>query len=275
MIHLFHRKRFSRRYGYGKSAVTWLFKLASYSKTSIMRIFFIALTLAVMGLSSCRFLGGERISGDGHVVSQPRNVTGFNSLDISGGIKVHIRQDAVAAVKVEADQNLMEYIEVFTDGSTLVIKQKDGVNLNPSKDIIVSVAAPIYKDIEVSGACDIIGDGPITGSEEVRLDVSGASTINLRINVPKLHSELSGSSHLNLNGQVADFWVKARGACEIKSYDLITDNTTLDVSGASDAEVTVNKKLEVEASGASKVLYKGKPSISQNSSGASEVRPAS
>ena len=231
--------------------------------------------LVLIHFTACRFLGGERISGDGHVVSQQRNTTGFNSIDISGAMKVHIKQDATASVRVETDQNLMEYIEIFNDDNTLVIKQKNGVNLDPSKDIVIYVTAPLFKDIDVSGASHIIGDGPITANDELGINVSGASDVNLEVNVPKLRSELSGSSHLNLKGKTALFSVKASGASGIKGYDLVTDNAELDLSGASDAEVNATEKLNVEASGASRVLYKGKPSISQNSSGASEVRPGS
>jgi|SRR5215207_3505089 len=240
-----------------------------------MRISFIVLAIALFGLSSCNYFGGERISGDGHVVSQQRNASGFHSLDVSGGIKVHLRQDAASSVKVEADQNLMEYIEVYNDGNTLVIKEKDGVNLDPSKDILVYVAAPTFKDIDVSGACDIIGDGPISANDEMSVNASGASNINLQLNASKLRSELSGSSHLNLKGQVTDFSLHASGASEIKTFELVADNIELDLSGASEAEVNANKKLDVEASGASNVIYKGRPAITQNSSGASEVRPAS
>ena len=102
-----------------------------------MRISYIVVFAALFAFSSCRYFGGERISGDGHIVSQQRTAGNFNSVDVSGGIKVHVRKDAAASVKVEADQNLMEYIDVSTDGSTLVIKERQGYNLNQSKDIVV------------------------------------------------------------------------------------------------------------------------------------------
>ena len=34
----------------------------------------------------------------------------FSSVDVSGGIDVYVKQDSVAAVRVEADENLLEYI---------------------------------------------------------------------------------------------------------------------------------------------------------------------
>jgi hypothetical protein len=214
------------------------------------------------------------VSGDGHVVSQQRNTDDFNSLDVSGGIKVQLRQEPARSVKVEIDQNLQEYIELYNDGKTLVIKQREGYNLNPSKDVVVYVAAPMFKDIEVSGACDIRGTGPLSSNEEMTIDASGASTVDLQITAGKLRSDLSGSCHVNLKGQVNELSIHASGSSDIRAFDLVADNVELDLSGSSDAEVNANKRLDVEASGASHVIYKGKPSITQKSSGASEVRPA-
>lgn len=241
-------------------------------KQSFMRISYIVLTLGLFTFSSCRYFGGERISGDGHVVTQQRSTGNFNSVDVSGGIKVHVRQDAANSVKVEADQNLMEYIDVYNDGNTLVIKEKEGFNLDPSKDIVVYVAAPVFKDIDVSGACDIIGDNTISGGDELNMHVSGSGDIVMAVALPKVSAEISGSGSINLKGQATNFSAHVSGSGDVKCFDLVTDTTELDLSGSSDAEVTANKQLNIEASGSSSISYKGNASVSQNISGSGSVK---
>src|SRR6476661_5978977 len=100
------------------------------------------LIVSAFALSSCHYFMGERISGDGHIISQQKNVGSFNSISAGGQIVVHVRQDASPAVKIETDENLQSYLDVFTDGNTLVIRTKQGFNLDPSKDIIAYVSAP-------------------------------------------------------------------------------------------------------------------------------------
>lgn len=239
-----------------------------------MRISSIVLAFVLFTVCSCRYFGGERISGDGHVVTRQRSADGFNRVDVSGGIKVHVRQEATTSVKVEADQNLMEYIDVYNNGNTLVIKEREGYHLNPSKDIIVYVAAPVFKDIEVSGACDIIGDNTISGNEELRMHVSGAGDIIMQVALPKVSAEISGSGSIDLKGQATDFSAHVSGSGDVKCFDLVTDNTTLDLSGASEVEVTVNKQLDIDASGASNVQYKGNANVRQQISGAGSVKKA-
>jgi hypothetical protein len=236
-----------------------------------MKRLLLAAPLALL-LTSCHFFMGERISGNGHITTRQREVGSFNSVDVSGSVKVHIRQDASTSVKLETDENLMEYMEVFTEGNTLVIRSKQGFNLDPSKDIIAYVSAPSYKDIDVSGACDIIGDGAITGSDELHLSVSGSGGITMQVNLPKLNTEISGSGSIQLTGQATDFKAEVSGSGDVKCFDLVTDNTSLDISGGADVEVNVNKQLTIESSGSSSVQYKGNASVSQNTSGSGSVK---
>jgi hypothetical protein len=90
-----------------------------------------------------------------------------------------------------------------------------------------------------------------------------------------LKADLSGASTLELKGTTARFSTDASGASKIKCMNLETDETDLHVSGATDAEVTANKQLNIDASGASNIDYRGNASINQKSSGASSVRKVS
>jgi Putative auto-transporter adhesin, head GIN domain len=223
-------------------------------------------------LSSCHYFMGERISGNGHVVSQQKNVGTFNSIDASGQVTVHVRQDASASVKIETDENLQSYLDVFTDGSTLVIRTKQGFHLDPSKDIIAYISAPVFRNIELSGQCDIIGDSPVSGNEPLSLHVSGQGEINLEVHVPKISTDISGQGTVSLKGQVTDFNASVSGQGDVKCFDLITENTTLDISGGSDVEVTANKQLNIEASGSTSVQYKGNANVNQSISGSGSVK---
>lgn len=238
-----------------------------------MRVLFLAFAATVL-FSSCRYLGGERIDGNGRVVTQQRSLGNFDGIDAGGALEVRVRQESAPSVKIEADENLQEYIEAFLDGSTLVVRQKRGYNLDPTNEIIVYVSAPAYKELEVSGASKLLGETPITGND-LRLHVSGASEMRMDVNVRRLDTEISGASSLELKGNSSTVSTEASGASKIRCMDLITEETTLDLSGASDAEVTANKQLNIEASGASDVKYRGNANINQKSSGASSVSKVS
>lgn len=238
--------------------------LAAFVATPVL-----ALTTTLL-LFSCRFLGGERVHGNGKVITGQRNVGSFNSIEAGGAVEVRVKQDAATSVKVETDENLFEYLDVYTEGNTLIVKPKQGFNLDPSDEIRVFVTAPVFKSLDASGASKIIGDSEVTG-DELELSATGASEVNMNVKVSKLRTDLSGASTVELRGSSSKVSTEASGASHVRCRDLQTDETTLDLSGACNAEVHANKQLNIDASGASDVKYRGNASINQKSSGASSV----
>jgi Putative auto-transporter adhesin, head GIN domain len=233
---------------------------------------FLLLTLFSVGiLSSCQYVMGERVYGDGNIITRDAHVGSFNSIDVSSALEVHISQGNANQVQIKTDQNLLDLIEVFTDGNTLVARIRHGYNLEPSGRIVIQITAPEYKSIQVSGASKIIADNTISAND-LHLGASGASQISMEVDGGKISSDLSGASSLSLKGQATDFDLEASGASHSKCYELVAENAMIDLSGASSAEITASKNLRADASGASHVRYKGDASVNSNTSGAGSVR---
>ena len=220
---------------------------------------------------SCREIAGRRVRGSGHIISENRSASGFNNIEVSGAIDVYIKQDSAAAVKVEADDNLLEYIEVHSNGSTLEIYTENNIRLKPTNRIKVYVANPEYKNIRVSGASTIRSENEITSPDLLRIDLSGASEGRLELNAPKVSVNLTGASNANISGKTKDFEGDASGASEIRCFDLLSENADVEASGASSIEVFASVKIAGQASGASSVNYRGNAQVSVEKSGASSV----
>lgn len=235
------------------------------------KLIFLLFVLPVFIFSSCRYIGGKRVSGSGHVISQTRSAGQFNSIHVSGAIQVYVKQDSASSIKVEGDDNLLEYVEVIDEGDELQIKTRDGYNLSPSKDIRVYVSSPVFKNFDASGACKIISENQVTSSERIDIDLSGASDVKMDVNAPKITAGSSGAGTIELKGQTKDFEVEGSGATNIKCVDLMAENVSVHMSGAGDAQVYASSKLDVHVSGAGSVKYKGNASVSQNVSGAGSV----
>jgi hypothetical protein len=226
----------------------------------------------ILFTSSCTFIGGKRVRGDGQVVTRERDISGFIGVDVSGAINVVITQDSGYAVKVEADNNLHEFIEVYIDHQVLHIHSRERFNLRPSRAIIVYVSAPTFSELYASGACQIKTNNRINSSSGMRIDISGASGVNIDVNSPKVELEMSGACNAIMKGQTRDFSVDGSGSTEVKAFELLSENTDVNLSGAGSAEVYASVKLDAEASGAASVRYKGKASMVANTSGASSVK---
>ena len=233
------------------------------------KIYFLSF-IVLTGLISCRFFG-KRIHGNGNVKSVERSVSAFKEVEANGNIKLVVIQGDLKPVRIESDENLLPYIEVLQEGDHITIQTRPGVNLIPTGDLNVYVTSPTYKSIEVSGSSDIIGQTRITSTDELTLNASGAGDIEMEVDAPKISAGISGSGSVKLKGQAKDFDVDLSGAGHAYCYDLLTENTTVGISGAGSAQVFASVKLNANVSGAGNISYKGNASVSQEISGAGSV----
>ncbi len=237
-----------------------------------MKRFIILSFLFSILLSSCHFMGGKRIRGNGKITTQNRTVNAFTSVDVRGGIDVYVKQDSVVSVRIEADENLLEYVQVTVDRSTLDIREEKGYNLRSAKGIKVYVSGPSFNHFEASGASDIYSENKISCINEISINATGASSIKMELNAPKVEAELTGASHISLKGETKTFSADGSGASGLKCFELMTEETDVELSGASNAEVFASIKLNVHVSGAADVKYKGNATLSQEASGAGSVK---
>ncbi|HLI92995.1 MAG TPA: head GIN domain-containing protein [Puia sp.] len=221
-------------------------------------------------LSSCNLLG-RRVHGDGNITTQDRAVNDFKNIEVGGAAKVLVSQGDQHSVKVEVDENLQQYIEVFQVGNKVVIRQKDGYNVDPTGDLKIYVTAPVYNDIDVSGACDIIGQAPITNPENLEMHISGAGEIKMEINAPQITAEITGSGSVNLKGETKSVDIGLSGAADAHCFDLKAENTKVDISGAGSAEVYASVRLDASVGGAGSVKYKGNAEVNEHITGAGSV----
>lgn len=231
------------------------------------------LAIVAIAAPSCGYMFGKRVKGNGNIKTTERTVSSFKNVEVSGAIDLYVAQGDTKPVKIETDENLLQYIEVEQQGDRIVIKSKPGLNLRPTSKIKVYVTSPVYRDIDVSGASNINGVSKITNAEDLKLDVSGAGDINMEIDAPAVSADISGAGAVNLKGQTKSFELTLTGAGKAHCYELLSENTKVDISGAGDADVFASVKLDAEVSGAGSVSYKGGAThVNQQVSGAGSVK---
>lgn len=227
--------------------------------------------LAVVVTLGCRHWG-RRVRGNGNIVTQDRSVGNFKSVEVGGAINVYVSQGSPSAVKLEGDENILQYIEVVQEGDRLIVRTKNGYDLDPSSKLRVDVTTPVYDRIQTSGACDIIGQTKISTPDELTLSVSGAGDIKMDLDAPRLKAEVSGSGSLHLKGQTKDADLNLSGVGNAHCYELLSENTRVDISGAGSAQVYASVKLDAQVSGVGNIHYKGNPpDVKQEVSGAGSV----
>ena len=234
----------------------------------------LALWLAtlLMLAPGCTSAGFNRVHGSGNVVTQSFDCVDFDALHIGNAFHVRVIQGQEYGVEVQADDNVMEIVEVIQKGTTLQIGllRKHMVT---RATLNATVTMPEVANLVASGASRIEFASPIA-SNELSVEISGASRLTGNVETGQLRLSLSGASRAELDGTSDSCFVNASGASRVQLDELVSKTMTVDVSGASSAIVYANRTLAASASGASKVGYSGDPTIKKSeTSGASSISP--
>jgi hypothetical protein len=203
--------------------------------------------------------------------AQVRKTGDFHSIEVSGAIELQLSPGNENAVAVSASKENINAIRTEVKNGVLKIWNEQKSWFGNNSHARVYVSAKSLDEIGVSGASEVKINGVLTCSS-LAVRMSGASDMKGEIKASSLQIKLSGASDAKLSGSAEELKVEASGASHLKGYEFMAENGQVHASGASDVELTANKAISAEASGASSVHYKGTGKEGEiRSSGASSV----
>lgn len=222
--------------------------------------------IAVIILSAC-----HRIQGSGNIITEDRKTGDFTGISAGGGFEVELKNGPVTEVKVEADDNIMRYIETKVIGNVLHISTKSGTDFIDGH-YKVYVIAPEINSVKSSGAASVAIQNILKDSEKIDLEASGAASIKGEVDAPKITTDASGAANITLSGRTMDYKAEASGSATIKTEDLMSESTKANATGAASVNVYASVKLDADANGAASIHYKGAANVSQKTSGAASIK---
>jgi hypothetical protein len=235
----------------------------------------------------------------------------FTAIDIGNAFYYEINRADTYSVSITAGVNLLEHIHVAVQGDTLKIDIRPSFNIRTLYPMEAIITMPYLYGLESSGATEGHVSG-FNSTENASIQLSGASDLVLTyISAGDLSCELSGASTLELNdvktndanftlagasdllgsltaadtgfflsgastvrlkGTGNDMKIDASGASDIELAAFPVRNADITLSGGSECEISPKGTLDIDASGASEIIYYGNPSISSiDIGGGSEV----
>ena len=231
---------------------------------------FLSLVL-VLSLSSCYFDGwGTGISGNGNVVEETRDISGFIGVEVSTGIDVYLTQGDEFEVMVEADENLQDVILTELKGDRLVVRT-DHRNIRNAKSKKVHISLPELSELKISSAGDCVGQTPFQ-CEDLRLSISSAGDLTLEVEADRIDLDISSSGDARISGSAAEFDASLSSAGDLNAFDLVAGIVDVSVSSAGNASVHATEEISMSASSAGNIYYRGDARVvHSNSSSAGNI----
>ena len=189
-------------------------------------------------------------------IDTPMSYTG---LEVGSAIEVRLSEDCTAP-QLEADVNLIPYVEIYERKGILNIELANGLKLqgdgwNAAKVVVSLPARSDIRSVSLSGASTFVSDLPVE-EEKFSLTLSGASRFAGSVNAESVDIDLSGASIIS----------------ELQKYSFRVDECTGELSGASSAMFVCDGRITCSLSGASLLSYMGDADTSGSyTSGGSEI----
>lgn len=226
----------------------------------------VAITLIAFSISSCELVqqGVEPRNPE----DKTYDLKNFDKLEMGNAFHINVKQGVDFKIKANGDsRDIDDLIVKVTSGELKIYYSKWRVRRYRME---IEIEMPTVKEIDFSGASTSYIQG-FNNLDELEIDLSGSSMATLSADARFYEIDLSGASELDLEGNGKEMSVDLSGASKLNAFDTLVDKATLDVSGASTGRVNVKETLNIKASGASKVRYRGNPHVSSNLSGSSNV----
>lgn len=205
--------------------------------------------------------GGEKIKGNGKVVSVERSTGDYDHIVVSGFFDIELVPGTEGNLTLNGEENTLRHIITKVEGKNLIIKVKKGYQINPSsqkKGISITVPIAAISSLTCSGS------GDITARKTIRTDrfettMSGSGDVSLDIEARSVIANMSGSGDLALKGRATDLSIKISGSGDVEAYGLTAENVEAVVSGSAHIEVTATQKIDARISGSGDIDYRGNP----------------
>ena len=227
---------------------------------------FIITSLGIVLLASCS--NNNCTSGSGGYVSKTYNTGTFNAISISGEADVYITKDANLSVRIEAQNNVLNELNVEVQGQTLTIGE-DNCFQNAQR-LKVYISTPTLIGLMSAGSVNVLSADTFAVNVFTAI-LSGTGNMDLNINVQEFNTSISGSGNISARGIATEQYFTSSGDGHFKCFYLVGEDVDIDISGTANLEVHATKTLNIDVSGTAMIYYKGHPSITQKISGSATI----
>ncbi len=229
---------------------------------------FIFLLTAIVILNSCDY-----ITGSGNLITEKRPVTNFTGINVGGSFDVEVKIGPVAEVTVEADDNVIKYVETIVSGNILKIRT-EGLHSMNNVHLKVYITVPALRSIKASASAEVKVLNVVRVEGRLSFDASSSADIEADVDAPEVDAEGSSSGSVTLSGKTKNYTARVSSSGDIKSFELLTENTKVSANSSGSAEVHASVALDANASSSGDITYRGAATVKKSisSSGSVEKR---
>jgi hypothetical protein len=207
--------------------------------------------------------------GSGNVIREARSLETFDRVVLHGLGDLTVSQGEQESLEIEAEDNVLPYIETEVRDGVLEIRYERKTIL-PTKPVKFHLVMRELRGLDTRGVSNILADGVAT--DRLQIGISGTGNVNIRdLRAGALAVNVSGAGNCTVDGTAGEQAVTLSGAGSYNGGELASGAATVTITGLGKVTVWAQDSLNVTISGTGGVDYYGSPQVRQQISGLGQV----
>ena len=194
--------------------------------------------------------------GNGRITTETRATAPFTAVDVSSSIGVELEQGDKNEVVVEADDNIIKYLETTCVDGKLTIRMKSNTSVR-NATLRVRLISPLYKSITGASSSEIVSRNTLTSTDKINIKASSSADITLQIDAPAVIVDGSSSADINITGRAKQVDANASSSTSIDLTGLKAETVAANATSSGLLKVFASVKLDASASSSGDIKYTG------------------
>ncbi|MEO5775753.1 MAG: DUF2807 domain-containing protein [Flavobacterium sp.] len=237
----------------------------------------------------------EKVKGSKIVKLEQKEVGNFESIEVEDNLEVFLVRGNDCALEVEADDNLIEFVEFKITGKNLrvstsrdmssykklsvrityndnlnMVIAKDETNVTALSDITVDNVtfksydyAKLFLNAKTKNFTLMANDKSRVElnlkSEKTAVDVSKSAYVKALISSGEMRFDMYQKSNADIEGDVLDLKLRLDNNTDFTGKKLTAKNALIEVSGYANSSINISNIATIDASGNSEIALYGEP----------------
>lgn len=184
---------------------------------------------------------------DGNITTEERlRNEQFTEIEIDEALAVQLIEDTCCYVEVRGNAATLRNIKTTIEKKTLKLEVNNYINnLGNQHGVIVHYCTEINK-IEMGSASVISNESNRIKSNDLEIDASSASVLNLGVDCKKLDIEASSAAVLNVFGETDLLTAELSSATVVNFKDLVADTANIKATSGAIIELPKTEKINLD-----------------------------
>jgi Putative auto-transporter adhesin, head GIN domain len=214
-----------------------------------------------------------KLQGSGTLAVRTMVVSSFTRLHLSVHGTVHFVLGDDERVEVEADDNLLDYVQAINSGRTLFITSEN--KLRSPGFTVLRITVYLRQLAEISIACDgdVVCPDLLRVPNPLNVKIQSNGATELALEAPALTISIASDGDTTLRGAAGDVQLKAHSHGSVWARELITQHLTVTNKCDGNVEVYAEQTIAAQHMGNGYLHYGGPARLTDvRASGSGPVR---